>query len=1325
AQDTTPPEISVFVPDVGATVRSLQWVSLTFSEAVAGVDAGDLLLDGQPATRVTGAGRGPYVFSFEAATGQIVRMSWKEGHGITDLASPPNAFGGGTWAYRIDPALPPSRLSLSEILADNPGGLEDADGDSPDWIEIRNDGSDWVNLEGWALTDSKADPGRWVFPSLLLEPGGFLVVFASGKDRRPEGGGELHTNFKLDLGGEYLALTALETADPDSPRREVSAFAPAYPEQRSGYSFGIDDTDSLRYFAVPTPGGPNGTGSVGFVEDTHFTVDRGFFEDPFEVEIATDTPGAEIRFTVDGSRPTATTGSIYDGAIAVSRTTTLRAAAFRSGLIPTNVDTQTYVFLDDVIVQTGAGFPSTWGSVPADYRVDPDVVSSALYRDTIRDDLLSIPTLSIVMSIADLFGPSGIYSNPTARGSAWERPASAELIHPDGREGFQIDAGAQIFGGASRTPTNTGKHSIRLVFKGIYGAAQLDYRLFEDSDVEAFDTIMLRGGYNYKWTHSSTDQQTRAQYARDEFARQCLKDMGQPCSHGFYVHLYLNGLYWGMYNLVERPDESFASAYLGGDKDDYDVIKAGEPPYAISGDKDFWNEMLALANGGLAGEAAYAQIQEYLDVDSLVDYTILNHYIGNVDGPVCICGTNRPRNFYAARLREPGGKYHFFPWDSEHSLAETNVDRTEIGVADADDTPARLYARMRQNAEFRVRFGDHVHRHFASGGALTPQASIDRWMANASRIDRAIVGESARWGDYRRSVPYTRDVEWLAEQSRIVSSYLPVRSSIVLNQFRNDGLYPSIAAPVFQQNGGLVPPGFSLVMAAPEGAIYYTLDDSDPRLAGGAIAPAASRYEPGATETLIPPGTACRVIVPADGTLGLDWTASDFDAASWLAGTTGVGFERGTGYEDLVGTDVEAAMYGVNASVYIRISFEVTDPGSVVSLLLRMKYDDGFVAFLNGQEVARSNAPETLEWNAGATSSNPDASALEFQEFDISGALALLGEGMNILALQGLNAGAASSDMLILPDLAATRAGSSQISLTSPVVRVKARALSGSQWSALQEARFVLDRPAELRVTEIMYHPVTTPSGSAFESKEFEFIELRNIGDEALDLAGIRIGGGIAFSFPEDAGATSLAPGAYAVLVKNQIAFAERYGAGQIHVAGEYSGSLGNGGDRILLEDAAGRPILDFVYDEAWYPATDGEGYSLHIRDSLGPPESWSRADGWQASLAIHGSPGRGESDPSGGGQIPGDTNQDGRVDLSDAVALLANLFTRPPTSLPCEGQSMEDAGNLLVFDLSGDGGVDITDPIYLLRYLFLGGSAPFLGTECVLIEGCRSVCSP
>ncbi|OPX22818.1 MAG: hypothetical protein B1H04_04500 [Planctomycetales bacterium 4484_123] len=599
-----------------------------------------------------------------------------------------------------------------------------------------------------------------------------------------------------------------------------------------------------RYFTTPTPGQANAEGILGLVGDTSFSVDRGFYSEPFDVAITCPTAGAEIRYTLDGTEPTATHGFVYTAPIHIDTTSVLRAAAFKPGYAPSDVDTQTYIFIDDVLSQTRPeGYPTSWSGFPGDYEMDPQIVQDDDYADILDDALLSIPTISIVTDPANLFdSTSGIYTHPTESGVAWERPVSVEWIDPACGQEFQIDCGLRIQGGASREPRYAPKHSFRLLFKSAYGASKLRYPLFGDEATDRFDTIVLRAGFNHSWIAPSvwpSGSRERAQYIRDQWAKDTQRAMGGLGPHNNYAHLYINGLYWGLYNPTERPDAAFAAAYLGGQKEEYDALNSGE---IVDGDDSAWGRMFSIANAGVAGQAGYEKLAKLLDIDAFIDYMILNQYMGNTDWDW--------HNWYAFRRRTADGKFYFVNWDSEWIFMD--VDENRLGV-DRNYAPTRLFNKLIENPEFRLRFADHVHRHFFNDGVLTPQAVVQRWNGLSEQVHDAVVAESARWGDYRRDVDprgepqpiplYERDVHWLAERERLLNEYFPYRTDAVLNQYIAAGLYPSVAAPEFNRQGGSVPEGFELSIQAPEGTIYYRLDGADPRLPDGSVAPEAVVYD--------------------------------------------------------------------------------------------------------------------------------------------------------------------------------------------------------------------------------------------------------------------------------------------------------------------------------------------------------------------------------------------------------------------------------------------------------------------------------------------------
>ncbi|MDP6547120.1 MAG: lamin tail domain-containing protein, partial [Phycisphaerae bacterium] len=725
---------------------------------------------------------------------------------------------------------------ITEFMADNDSTLADENNDYSDWLEIHNYGDAAVDLEGWQLED---DDAIWTFPSMWLNPGQYRVIFASDKDRR-DPVGELHTNFKLKSGGEPLALL-------DDAGTIVHEYDP-YPQQLEDISYGVRYEEeggvlviTEQYFTTPRPGAANVPGVLGMVGDTRFSADRGFYTDPVDVEITTDTSGAQIRYTLNGSKPTATTGTVYTVPIHVTGTTVLRAAAYKPGYLPTNVDTHTYIFLDDVLQQSAspAGFPTYWNGTSANYAMDPNVVNHPTYSGTIRDDMQAVPTVSIVTSVEDMFGSTGIYANPRGEGPAWERPASVEWINTDGSTLFQVDGGVQIVGGASRGE-NTKKHSFRLVFKSIYGPTTLDYPVFDDTDVDSFNTITLRAGFN---------DRIRNTLLQDRWAAERQLATGGLGSHGNFVHLYVDGLYWGLYNPVERPDDAFAASYLGGEKEDYDAYNIEG---LNAGTSAAWGQLHSLANNAANN---YAAIEEMLDIPDFCDYLIVNQFGSNWDWP--------QNNWWATYNREGEGKWRFHSWDAEGCLNNGNrIDQfgSQLGS---------LYQRLRAVPEFKQVFADRAHRHLFNDGVLTPQANIAWLDSAAAEIYEAVVGESARWGNgYADNEGLQLRDNWASRINSLRNNYFPNRTWTYINQLKTAGLYPNVVAPSFRingsyQHGGAIDLGDRLSINASGGTIYYTLDGTDPATPGGT----AVAY--GGTPLVLPEST----LVKARTLSGEVWSA--------------------------------------------------------------------------------------------------------------------------------------------------------------------------------------------------------------------------------------------------------------------------------------------------------------------------------------------------------------------------------------------------------------------------------------------------------------------
>jgi len=878
--DNIPPTMVSTTPAAGAAIGSLTQAQVIFSESVTGVNASALLINGVPATGVSGSGFGPYVFYFAQPAQGTVQFSWSAEQNIQDSAS--NLFGGAGWTATLDSSAATAALTnivINEFLAGNTStnGLQDEDGLLDSWIEIYNRGGATVNLAGWSLTDDASKPMMWTFPATNITAGQYLVVFASEKDRRVPGA-NLHTNFKLPSSTNYLGLY-----NADFPPQAAYEYAPVYPEQRNNISYGLDNTNALRYFALPTPGGPNGFSTItGVAAQLDSSVDAGFFSQPFDLVLTTPTPGATILYTTNGSVPgisgSATNGNVYGGPINIARTTAFRAAAFAPNLLPTLTVSRTYLFPADIIRQPNnpPGYPTgnVWTPTPgtvqngsrAYYQMDQTIVNDPQYTNMVRSGLVSIPTLSLILPIPDLFDPTnGIYTHPMSRGDDWERACSMELIFPDGSQGTQIDCGLQIQGGTQRDPAKNAKHSFRVTFKNVYGPGKLKFPMFADSPVTSFNTFVLDGGINYWWHYvgssSPTDQRYRAQCVRDQFTSDLMLAMGNPSFHGQFYHLYLNGLYWGIHYVHERPDDDFAASYFGGNNTDYDVIKNTTfGTEIVAGDINAWNTALALATSSLSNNAQYEQLQQYVDVDNLIDYMIVNHWAGNDDWP--------QHNWYLIRKRTAGAGFKFMIWDAEHTLKSVTENVT---TANATGSPAQIYNALRNNAEFRLRFADHLQKYFPIGGVfytdpanpipdpMHPERNMPAaiYLKRINEINTAIMDESARWGGYLLTTNYTRNNHWLRELNNLLgytnnsgntTNYFPLRSANVLNQYKAIGLFPSVSAPGFNQLGGNVPAGFALTMINPNagGKIYYTTNGTDPRVYGsGAVASGALVYTNG------------------------------------------------------------------------------------------------------------------------------------------------------------------------------------------------------------------------------------------------------------------------------------------------------------------------------------------------------------------------------------------------------------------------------------------------------------------------------------------------
>jgi hypothetical protein len=1144
-------------------------------------------------------------------------------------------------------------------MALNAGTLKDPQGQYDDWVEIYNAGEEPVDVRDMYLTRDLSQPQMWRIPgppdrpplddptATMIPAKGFVIVWLDGQTDDLG----LHADFTLDADGDAIYLFAADG------RTLVDGFA--FGPQSPDVSYGRvpDGGDTLRYFGLPTPRAPNNEGYLGDVGPLQFSHDRGFYDAPFNLKIACATPGARIIYTLDGTPPK-DTGPVYTGPIWIGSTTYLRATAVAPGLRPTPIYTRTYIF----------GASAGIRSLPVISLVgDP--------RNTFYEP-------NGVMAIVGGAYNSGVWTS-TGAGSynnvlnrSLERPVSSEWLFPtNAADNLQMDCGLRVHGSDYIRPryvrqdglwSGSGKFSLRLYFRKEYGAGHLEYPLFDQSEVDEFDEIVLRAGHN---------DETNP-FIKDELVRRLYQDMGNVSATGSFAGLFINGQYKGYYNPTEHISEESCQRWFDSDQP-WDVMTMNG---IRDGDTRAWNDMVNFAlTHDLSAAANYQYMASKLDIPSFIDYLIIRLWPNDWDWP--------QNNWAAAAERSDAGIWRFFVWDAEGTFESGQLSNIRFAELNSQNNAnGQLYRALKTNSEFRRLFNDRLYRHFYNGGALT-EGNIGR---RFYELRDQLLGVIPNMNTY------------------IITGWTPNRLPIFLNACVNEGLY-TFAGPTFIVNGayqwgGHAAVGDLLTMVPPAGAmtLYYPPDGVIPSGSDAAFPPIAV--------TLVARDAPKRVLVPTGPNIG-DWiNGRAYNDSAWTAAEGlpgGIGFERDPagGLSSHISTDVGARMYGMSGSCYVRIPFTI--PGNIntmTGLTLHVQYDDGFVAYLNGIEIARRHVEGPPAWNSVASSERNDADAAVFEPIDVSAFAAYL-RSNNMLAIQALNASTTSPDFLIAAELTVLQtptgqdlpAGMTYYTVPIPLTkstRIRARAQRGSALSALSDVIFAVGPVAEnLRISEIMYHPGDT--GDPNESN-CEYIELVNIGQVPINLDLVRFTKGIDFTFPD----FDLMPHGRCLVVRDRTVFEARYGTG-LPVCGQYQGNLSNSGERIELCDAAGTVIQSFTYRDAWFGITDGGGFSLTARHSeVTDPNLWSRKDAWRPSAAVGGSPG---------------TDDEGVIPEIGSV-VISEIMADPPAS--------EKEGDWIELHNATDqtipvGGWYLSDEADdLTKYVIARGTAIAPGGFLVLTEG-------
>jgi hypothetical protein len=1094
-------------------------------------------------------------------------------------------------------------LVISEFMAVNENGFSTTvEGKTVylDWIEIYNAGTSAVNLGGWYLTDDPDNLAKWAFPAVQIAAGGFLVVFASGIEQvdHPENWpyrdqrGYYHTNFTLDGDGEYLALVT-----PDlQAAHEYASYAGGkdvvgFPPQRADLSYGLYG-DQEQYFTPPTPGRANAPGYAAISDEPVFSRQAGTFSNYFLLELSSPNPAAEIRVTLDGQIPTQASLK-YASPLPIAGTREVLARAYEPGKAPSAVVSRTYIALANDVLSFNSNLPI----------VIVDTSRQSLSTNFSRASSVVIDRgeqgRAKITDPPDFAGRAGIKKRGRSTGSQAKPQYGFELWDENNR-----DRDAAILG----------------------MPADSDWVLYAPY---TYDRALINNAFIYDLSNQI------GRYAvRTRFVEMYVNSNDDTVSAGDYVGLYIfmekikrgeervnvekldpwdstepriSGGYMLKNDQVDPGDRGFRTARGNPTYGDGTFCYVDPKESEITTAQSAWIRgyldafETALYGSDFANpQTGYAK---YIDVDCFIDHNLLNMLAMNVDA--------LRLSTYLYKSRD--GKLGMGPvWDFDRSLDSTDGrdDNAQSWHGTGDGSDYLNYVwwdRFFKDAAFWQKYIDRWYDlRQGSFSTTSLNATIDS-MANEIREAQARnyqrwPSQGPRFGGFQGEIDHLK--QWLQTRCTWVDS-----------QF--------VAPPRIVPGGGHVPAGsiVSLVNPHPSGALFYTLDGSDPR-------PSSTVTTTRESTTLVAENAPKRALVPT-APINDAWRGgSAFDDATWVSGTGGVGLERQSGYQQYFGIDLGEQMYGRNASCYIRIPFTVSaEPGTFNFMTLRMRYDDGFIVYLNGVEIQRALFTGTPAWNSAANSNHDDAAAVIFEDFDVSAQVGLLRKGQNVLAIHGMNSSPTSSDLVFNAELVAGRSTSTidngisgaivQYSGPFPITEsclIKARVLvpgnTYSPWSGLAQAVFAVGPVAEsLRISEIMYHPLDPNT---------EFIELTNIGAETINLNLVKFTDGIDFTFPS----TELAPAEYILVVEDANAFEARYGPG-LPVASTYAGSLSNSGEQIELQDAAGQIIESFRFRDSWYDVTDGEGFSLALKaPAATDPNTLNQRTSWRPSTTLGGSPG-------------------------------------------------------------------------------------------------------
>mgnify|MGYP001216395169 FL=1 len=938
------------------------------------------------------------------------------------------------------------------------------------------------------------------------------------------------------------------------------------------------------YFQIPTPQKNNGSESGLPASKVMISQPGRGFSGSLNVSLSTNSAEAEIRYTTNGSIPSETS-SIYNGeAINIQSSTLLRARAFEEELTPGPVAEEGYIRLSTDAQNFSSNLPvvimerfSNGGTTAANGKTFTFFAFFEPDPQTGRTQLNKPYSLGTRGGWKVRGSSSSGFSKKAYSIEAWNELNRNKNISPLGlpeESDFILNARSVYDRSLMRNAfiyelsNQVGRYAVRTKF----------VELFKDDNG---GSLSYRNDYDGVYTFMEKISRDKE---RVDIERVTENVNEEPEITGGYILK------------VDRLDPGDSGLRAGGQTLGWVYPKEDD----VSNDQINWvrnyiNEM--------SSALSTSEYEEYIDTLSWVDHHLLNILTLNADA------LRLSTFFYKKRNK----KLEYGPiWDFDRSMESTdgrdNNPSTWSGGTAYFTFP--WWGSLFDNENF---WQAYIDRYFelreGPFATLNVNSIIDRM---ASDLNEAQARNFRRWSDQPRFGGYQGEVDHLKE-------WLGTRLDWMDRQFSPKPITNTIA--------GSYPAGTTISLSANLSGgqnIYYTLDGTDPR--------PPDESGPLNGTTIVDEDVSVRALVPNSNISSSWYRDLSFNDSSWILGTNGVGYERSNGYDPYINIDVDDEMSG-RTSCYIRLKFNLTqaDIEKWNFMILQMRYDDGFVAYLNGTRIAAAQAPGNLTWNSSATQTHDDGSATIFQKFDTSNYINQLKPGQNLLAIHALNESTSSSDFLNQVKLVtgfdedAGEGGTNGFKYNGPITlqktaRIFARVFDtrggnstssgqtpvGTGWSAPLKVEYLVNEdPASasnLKITEIMYDPYDF-AGSE-NNNTFEWLELQNTSPKPISLSGVSFLKGIKFTFP----GLTLEPGQRTLIVGDLEEFEKIYGAGQDYVvAGQFSGALDNAGEEIQLIAASGEIIQTISYSNK----IADRGYSLV-----------HGVDGWRQSRSLLGSPG-------------------------------------------------------------------------------------------------------